>query len=198
MSCCSICQEDIATHESFTLDCGHVFHAKCACNHFYVNDNRCPLCRQGPHFWPQLDVNEEEEDNLEEMFPVVTWKHIWKTLCQKSKSDKRLTRMKTTFSKWEGEKKKQYKAYRVAKKKLDKLNKDLKAQVKQFAKTQSEKMKRNNDNAFNDLKQARKHLGIARSQSYAARKRIINKYWSSTNIERTTNVSPRRVTYGVE
>ena len=44
---CAICQDDDQTKTKIRLECGHVFHAHCACNWFRQSP-ACPLCRDAP------------------------------------------------------------------------------------------------------------------------------------------------------
>lgn len=44
---CAICQDDDQTQTKIRLECGHVFHAHCAC-HWFRQSPACPLCRDAP------------------------------------------------------------------------------------------------------------------------------------------------------
>ena len=44
---CAICQDEDPTQSKIRLDCGHVFHAYCAC-HWFRQSPACPLCRDAP------------------------------------------------------------------------------------------------------------------------------------------------------
>lgn len=44
---CAICQDDDGTQTKIRLECGHVFHAHCAC-HWFRQSPACPLCRDTP------------------------------------------------------------------------------------------------------------------------------------------------------
>jgi hypothetical protein len=46
-SCCVICKDNIDVHEqSFTLNCGHIYHTGCILESFIkTNKRECPICR---------------------------------------------------------------------------------------------------------------------------------------------------------
>ena len=169
MAECCICQDNISVKMSTTLHCGHVFHAKCLCDHFYINDNRCPLCRQGP----RPSMNEDDVLQEETSSSILSWNMAYKTVrehASNNKKDKKskkanvFKQMCDTYKKWDVEVKKEKKAFRAARKKWKAIQKQV-----------DEKIKRKHADFLEDMKQTRKRLGIARSQWNASRLRIMKK-----------------------
>ena len=185
MQDCCICQENISAHESTTLHCGHVFHAKCLCDHFYINDNRCPLCRQGPRQSPE---QVEDEDDVQEGFIIsrfLSWPSALKKVrqaCRKknqSKEAKVLRQICNTYKKWDVEKKKQRKAYKAKGKKWDAIQKEARKAIKKECAAIKKKVhddaKKKHAAFLKDMKQTKKRFGIAKSQWQASRLRIMRR-----------------------
>ena len=169
MAECCICQEKMSAEMSTTLHCGHVFHAKCLCDHFYINDNRCPLCRQGPR--PSMNVEDVLQGDMNSS--ILTWNMAYKTVRAQScnrKKDKRskkanvLKQMCDTYKKWDVEVKKEKKAFNVARKKWTAIQKQV-----------HENTKRKHADFLEDIEQTRKRLAIARSQWRGSMLRIMKK-----------------------
>lgn len=53
---CAICAEALDPSTACTLGCGHMFHERCWLLTKYLNDNRCPICRQ----WTTCQHHESE------------------------------------------------------------------------------------------------------------------------------------------
>lgn len=168
--CCCICQENLSAHESTTLHCGHVFHAKCLCNHFYINDNRCPLCRHGPR--QSLEqVEEDEDDGLAFITSrFLSWPSAYKKVrqaCRKKKQSKEakvLRQMCDTYKKWEAERKKQRKASKAMYKEWNAIQKKARDDTK-----------KKHADFLENMRQTKKRFATAKSQWRASRLRILRK-----------------------
>ena len=55
---CAICRDGLHDESMpcMTLECGHTFHASCACNWFRQGNPACPLCRDNPVLDPMSAV----------------------------------------------------------------------------------------------------------------------------------------------